>query len=129
MRKIFITLLLTLFFCSTKAQNLIGFSYEDAWLNLNQKEYIVSNNYTDDNILFISATDNESVRFYYFSKDDICVIYALSYPNLNLIQIKRGLLDAGYRPFGNEFYKDEFKANIVYLDEYSCYFVIVSWVR
>ena len=125
MKKLIITLLLSIIFLTTKAQNLIGNSARDVYKSLNEKGYIIQKGYTDENIFYISASDNESIRIYYFSNNNICVFFALSYKGFTYQEITNALDKAGYWQVKNIFYTNDYKATIVYMNEYDCYFVVV----
>lgn len=126
MKKLLTTLLLSIIFLTTgKAQNLIGSSLRDAHKILDEKGYIIQKGYTDDNVYYITAADNESVRIYYFSSNNICVMFAISYKGFTYTEIKQILNKAGYWQVNDQFYTNDYKATIIYMNEYECYFVVV----
>lgn len=126
MKKLLTTLLFTILFLTGKSQNLIGVSLRDCYKTLDEKGFIINRGYTEQNIFYLSASDNESVRIYYFTNNNICAYFAISYPGFTYTDIKAVLNKAGYWQIGDLFYTNDYKAKIVYLNDYSCFFVLVE---
>ena len=126
MKKIIFTLLFSLFTILGYSQNFIGNSTRDINKSLDEKGFILGQGYTDDGVFYITGSDKESVRIYYFAKNNVCYMYALSYIGYTYANIKEALKSVGYWESTNgNFYTDRYQASIVWFNEYSCYFVII----
>ena len=104
----------------------IGYSLKDVSQSLDQKGFIVKKGWTTDNVFYITGKDQESLRIYYFTKNNVCVMYALTYFNWTLNDIEQSLVSTGYVKNQDGHYYDQMhKATAVWLSEYEAYFIII----
>lgn len=99
---------------SSQAQVMLGYSVKDVKNILDEEGYIVKTGYTtDDNIFYITASDNLLYRIYYFSPENECRSYILFIDDTKEALIKY-LIDQDYYKVGDTFYNAKYKVTINY---------------
>jgi len=108
MKKIIATAAMILIGLASYSQNLIGQSFRDVKKEMNEKGFILTEGYTDENkIYYLLAYDNNETRVYYFSSANICIVYEYSPKGVPRATMEKGLFNAGYHKNLNGDYDNE----------------------
>ena len=112
MKKLLLVIVMMIVSVTSNAQNLIGHSWSDVYQNMDSNGYIINKGVTKDNVQCIMASENGTIRLYYFTPNNLCYLYVYAVKNTTFEQYEKALFDEGYVRMGTKFYKEEFSAEI-----------------
>jgi len=121
MKKLLLVIVMMIVSVTLNAQNLIGHSWSDVYQNMDSYGHIINKGVTDDNTQYIMASDNGTIRLYYFTPNNLCYLYVYAVKNTTFEQHEKALFDEGYVRMGSKFYKGEFSAEIKWNQKLSTY--------
>lgn len=108
------------------SQNFVGESFRDVKKSMNDKGFIISEKYVDG-VYRLQASDNNEIRFYYFSDDNTCYAYRLFLFDQTYSEIEKSLLSIGYRKISSRIFNNEkYKAEIEYLESEKQWYVTIT---
>jgi hypothetical protein len=126
MKKIIITIAMVLIGLASYSQNFVGESFRDVKKSMNDKGFIISEKYVDG-VYRLQASDNNEIRFYYFSDDNTCYAYRLFLFDQTYSEIEKSLLSIGYRKISSRIFNNEkYKAEIEYLESEKQWYVTIT---
>lgn len=103
MKKIYLFLMLILGL-SSQAQNLIGYSFSDVKKEMNK--YTIEDGYTDYNVCYLMAYDDDRLNVYYFSDNNKCVAYKYTIYKYTLADLENELSSDGYVLYKDKTYRN-----------------------
>lgn len=127
MKNLILTISLLLTSVVSYSQNLIGSSLRDVNKELDSKGFIINQGWTNDGLYYTSGADKQTFRIYYFTKQNICFMYAISFFGLTYRENEALLLSTGYWKSSNQDYyvNDNYMATIIWMHEYQEYFITI----
>lgn len=127
MKKLLLVIVMMIVSATLNAQNLIGHSWSDVYQNMDSYGHIINKGVTDDNIQYIMASDNGTIRLYYFTPNNLCYLYIYAVNAATFEQHEKALIDEGYVRMGFKFYKGEFSAEIKWNQKLSTYTTAITY--
>lgn len=127
MKKILLLVLLSILPIWVFSQNFIGYSIKDVWEYFDSRGYIIQKGWTDDGKYFyLSASDKERSKVYYFTESNICFLFSIVFYDISRSDIIKILNSIGYKQISSdEFINDDTRCNIIFLDDHG-YSIVIS---
>ena len=124
---IFLLLIIGTMVTKTNAQNFLGFSLYDIRDEMTFKGYSINIDRTNTGTKCLTATTSNQLRLYYFDDYNDCVRYVYSIEGATYKLLEDALRSNDYVKYSDgSFYTSQFKADIVYLDNYKTWVVVTD---
>jgi len=124
---IFLLLIIGTMVTKSNAQNFLGFSFYDIRDEMNLKGYSINVDRTENGYKCLTATTHNQMRLYFFDDNNNCIRYVYSIEGATYKILEDALRNNDYTKYSDgSFYTSQYKADIVYLDEYKNWFVVTD---
>ena len=128
MKRILILLLIIVAMVTkSNAQNFLGYSFYDIRDEMTYKGYSINVDRTTAGTKYLMATTHNQMRVYYFDSYNNCIRYLYTIDGATYKILEDALRNNDYTKYSDgSFYTSQYKADIVYLDEYKNWFVVTD---
>jgi len=124
---IFLLLIIGTMVTKSNAQNFLGFSFYDIRDEMNLKGYSINVDRTENGFKCLTATTHNQMRLYFFDDNNNCIRYVYSIEGATYKILEDALRSNDYTKYSDgSFYTSQYKADIVYLDQYKNWFVVTD---
>jgi hypothetical protein len=124
---IFLLLIIGTMVTKSNAQNFLGFSFYDIRDEMNLKGYSINVDRTENGYKCLTATTHNQMRLYFFDDNNNCIRYVYSIEGATYKILEDALRSNDYTKYSDgSFYTSQYKADIVYLDQYKNWFVVTD---